>query len=266
MVLTAKGQEIFDNLEEISVNLLLTESCNMACAHCMYSCKPQIKAKQQYMSFADIEVILQLIAEAQEKAELRNNPYSIILNLVGGEPTLDLDKFHNICDYLEGHPVTSRVKLEMTTNGWWLRSWQTICQFAKAVGPLLLKHELIIRISNSIYHDKFRSSTEKLIFQAGLSSVFETPYDYLDMPVCCNDCDELLEHQYCKKCDRELGSDEYAEVQDRAFCISGHNWVATLLTAVNDGNLFIESKLVDESRVTSVGRAQLNNIGWQKVQ
>jgi hypothetical protein len=105
---------------------------------------------------------------------------------VGGEPTLDLDEFERVLD-----TVTEwQLPLEMTTNGWWLRSHQTLTKFLRIVLPAVRDHEMTIRISDSVWHDAFRTPHELRLLEVGLEDLFSNPFDHLYQyePSKCPEC------------------------------------------------------------------------------
>lgn len=261
---------------ELVFNLQATTACNFCCKHCMFACHPVAAQKQEWMSTQDIDATLELANDFQQAG------HSVRINIliIGGEATLDLDTFDRFIDYLGTHPNARSISFEMTTNGWFLRSWPTLCKFAAAVSPLLSNSEMTIRISNSIYHDPFRSSVEKLIIppkpdqrnyytyerKAGrLEAALESPFEYWEFTAICPNCEAELYDQTCSKCGNELSEDEYFEAQDKAHTVPGHQWIETLLKACKEDRFYVDSRVSDETKVSPVGRAAKNEIGVQKV-
>lgn len=259
---------------ELVFNVQATTACNFCCKHCMFACHPVAAPKQEWMSAEDIDAALELANDFQQAG------HSVRINIIGGEATLDLDKFGRFIDCLGNHPGAQSISFEMTTNGWFLRSWPTLCKFAAAVGPLMSNTEMAIRISNSIYHDPFRSWVEKLIIPSKpdqrnhcsyerkasrLEAALESPYDYWEITAACPNCEAELYEQTCSKCGNEMSEDEYFEAQDKAYMIPGHQWIEALLKACKEDRLYVDSRVSDETKVSPVGRAAKNGIGIQKV-
>ena len=267
-----EAERLFGEPGEIILNLQLTTACGFACRHCMYACHPIQKEKQPWMDEADIDQVLNLAAEF-----LQAN-HSVRINMIGGEPSLDLDRLDRLLGYLRGHPKSQGISCEMTTNGWWLRSWETLCRFAEAVGPMLRESDLTIRISNSIYHDPFRTRTEKLIISedakqrrfgygermaSRLETALECPFDYYEFIALCPECNAALGDQTCSQCGLEISEDDYAAAQDKAYAAPGHEWVGEFLRACREDRLYVDARVSDDSKVSPVGRAAKNGIGHQ---
>ena len=267
-----EAERLFGEPGEIILNLQLTTACGFDCRHCMYACHPIQKEKQPWMDEADIDQVLNLAAEF-----LQAN-HSVRINMIGGEPSLDLDRLDRLLGYLRGHPKSQGISCEMTTNGWWLRSWETLCRFAEAVGPMLRESDLTIRISNSIYHDPFRTRTEKLIISedakqrrfgygermaSRLETALECPFDYYEFIALCPECNAALGDQTCSQCGLEISEDDYAAAQDKAYAAPGHEWVGELLRACREDRLYVDARVSDDSKVSPVGRAAKNGIGHQ---
>jgi len=240
----------------------------------MFSSHPMPKAKERWMSNEDISDVLTL---AREFADLN---YTVSINLIGGEPTKDLDQFARIIDCLDTRSGND-FRFEMTTNGWWLRSWETLCRFAWIVVPFMRSHGLSIRISNDEYHDPFRSYTEKQIITTKefnwadytarrsssdkLQNALEFRYETWEpaAEVHCPSCDAVLASQHCDKCGEDISDDDYNETRDRAYDILGSGQISELAESCKDGSLFVETRLSGSQRVSPVGRALHNGIGYQ---
>ena len=109
---------------EVTFTLLLTKRCGFACAHCMFAAGPRGEARWMPAGVLD-EVLL-------AATTFRDWGFRTRLNLLGGEPTLDLERFALIHSHISHHPLSHDLEMEMTTNGWWLRSWKDTCRFAGA--------------------------------------------------------------------------------------------------------------------------------------
>jgi len=101
----------------LTIELMITRKCCYYCRHCMYDCGP--KESNQYMSD---EVLKKVKKQINFLKELNIN---VFINLVGGEPTINFDKFSHILDKV----MTWNVSVTMTTNGWWLNSKKNIERF-----------------------------------------------------------------------------------------------------------------------------------------
>ncbi len=137
------------NVDATTINLLLTRRCNFQCDHCMYSASPKLPGA--YMSN-------EVLDAARRQAEvLWRNEIAVTVNLIGGEPTLNMDEFKRCLD----HVMRWATSVEMTTNGWWLEKDDDIRRFLKIVSPYVNGDGdgdgFAVRISNDPYHDVFRS-------------------------------------------------------------------------------------------------------------
>jgi MoaA/NifB/PqqE/SkfB family radical SAM enzyme len=138
------------------VHLLLTEQCNFYCEHCMYDCGPN--KPSDYMS-DDV-----LYKVKQQVDFLTKFKIPVVLNLIGGEPTLNFDKFEHI------FKETSKwdCSLVMTSNAWWIQSEKLTKRFFNIVKDKVISLEKTdkervtsnrffnIRLSTDSYHDKQR--------------------------------------------------------------------------------------------------------------
>lgn len=160
----------------LDVNLLLTRRCNFACAHCMYASSPRMPV--DYMSFDDIEQIIAFGKSVQEYIEVfQDSSVNLTFNVVGGEPTLDLDRFEAIMQQLE----TANVMLDMTSNGWWLFEATALRRVIRALRPVLDTTLGSLRISSSPWHDKFRTEQQARMLHS--SKAFQCAFseDSIDM-------------------------------------------------------------------------------------
>lgn len=134
--------------EDVSISLLLTRRCNFKCRHCMYSCGPMVSAK--YMS-------RETVAAALRGAErLRDLNIRVSVNLIGGEPTVDMEEFRRCLQHVSS---IQGIRMEMTTNGWWMHTVETTRWFMDAIRDTLYRTnegDFRIRVSNDKYHDEFR--------------------------------------------------------------------------------------------------------------
>jgi len=167
---------------------------------------------------------------------------NISINLIGGEPTLNMDHFGRVLDTVTDWKIQNRdyyttlPEVETTTNGWWLENPETTLQFAKKVWRHLDK--LHIRISNSNHHAPFRSPTlQKLCAATSRRNHEHTFYPLADF------LEEMLFEM----------EDEYGQ----AFALQ------YLMEAAQTGKIHIESQTGDPDKISPVGRAKTNGIGCQ---
>jgi organic radical activating enzyme len=139
----------FRNLDEdIPIGLLTTLQCNFSCGHCMYECGPDRPA--EYMSndvLAKIE---------RQVARMHGERTWTLINLIGGEPTLRPNELGRILNIVKQWGVT----VEMTTNGWWLKSDHAARAVLGAIAPYVdsdgtPEDGISVRISQDPHHDVF---------------------------------------------------------------------------------------------------------------
>lgn len=138
---------IDDYDDNLTISLLLTRRCNFECSHCFYECGPYFRG---YMG----DKVLYAVKD--QVALLQSLDIGVTINLIGGEPTLNLDKFGHILDRV----MSWDVSVEMTTNGWWLHKPSTTRKFFNAVRRHVdldgTSDWFSVRISNDSRHDVFR--------------------------------------------------------------------------------------------------------------
>jgi hypothetical protein len=173
---------------EVTFTILLTKRCGFACAHCMFAAGPRGEARWMPAGVLD-EVLL-------AATTFRDWGFRTRLNLLGGEPTLDLERFALIHSHISHHPLSHDLEMEMTTNGWWLRSWKDTCRFAGIVGEAVAREELAIRISNSTWHDPFRKGEKHIINRRALQEALENP---TSGSTCLSPCVNAAEHWLTRK-------------------------------------------------------------------
>jgi hypothetical protein len=152
------------------IELMITRHCPYYCKHCMYDCGP--KESKEYMS----DKVLQKVKKQIDfLKELNAKPG---INLVGGEPTINFEKFSHILSEV----TTWNVPIQMTTNGWWLASQKNTERFFAIVSKYadksgksgfyetIAQQPFLIRVSDDPFHDEIRkkrhiNTTLKDIFQ-----------------------------------------------------------------------------------------------------
>lgn len=170
------------------ISLMLTEQCNFACSHCFYGCSPN--SPKGYMSQEVLDALRRAIFDLN-KLEI-----DVSLNLIGGEPTLNLPEFERIFDWAESLVEIPEVVLEMTTNGWWLQRPEPCRRFLQIVRRAALSYGgrengFTIRISGDRFHQENRPSYVKMkqmleeLFEYG--SVNDEPVAWGEIWEC-NDC------------------------------------------------------------------------------
>ena len=244
---------------EVTFTLLLTKRCNFACAHCMFGAAPQGDAG--WMAF---EVLDEVLLAART---FRDWGFRRRLNLLGGEPTLDLERFAAIHTYIWRHPLSQDLEMEMTTNGWWLRSWKDTCRFAGIVGESVARERLSIRISNSIWHDAFRKGEKHIISRRALQEALENPCEWFDLPEPLCQCGGALvceENSHrCDGCGERMSEEEYYDTKDAALMRPGHHAIPLLIEGIKSGNVGVDAKWTEPERLSPAGRALKNGMGQQ---
>lgn len=230
--LKARTKEI----EEVCINLLLTRECNYECAHCMYASGPKMPKDQlRWEDLSEIREFVQSLANALSP----NTNFKI--NLVGGEPTLDIEHFQKVLQIVSGweHPNDGGIEIETTTNGHWLETPEKTAEFSRSVRWLLAEERLTIRISNSLYHQPFRSESLKQRFKR---NTHKTQYGGVITSL-----DNIL-------------SDMLEELIEE-------NWTSWEIEALREyaqeNLIYIANFVAEENKVSPVGRARLNELGWQ---
>jgi hypothetical protein len=155
----------------------------------------------------------------------------------------------------------------MTTNGWFLRSWESLCKFAAAAGQFIREREMGIRSyveKRLMFEDtnlRDCDGGERKISR--LESALECPFDHYEFQAACPECEAALPGMVCSKCGLELSEDDYAEAQDKGCAAPGHEWIAELLKAAKEGRFYVDRRSPGEAKISPVGRAAKNGIGYQ---
>ena len=222
--------------EPATINLLITEQCNFACDHCMFSCS--IKNDREYMSNDTLSHVVRWYNEIDQQGSV---------NIVGGEPTLNMKECKRIVEYLYRHDV----RMEMTTNGWWLRSVKHI----KKVVPILqmiIDNGGMIRISDSDFHRPFRKGEDNYFeFRDELMGECEGRV--------CIECASSIENDYCDCCKEEVDDWEYVTKDE-----DGMAAIARIDHFFEQHELYVDKQSSHGEHISSTGRAKEQFIGWQK--
>lgn len=193
---------------DVTVSLLITEKCNFECEHCFYGAGPRLLAK--YISDDTLYQVKELIWKLNEMH------LNVSINLVGGEPTLNLNEFERVFRWAENMFNYPEVGLQMTTNGWWLEKAVTTIRFLKIVGqmarscPSGIEDGFSVRISNDIFHLPFRRAQRTEYVKQLIDELIESG-SINDEPVTwkettyCNDCGETSTgyQDECPECQSE---------------------------------------------------------------
>ena len=249
-----------DRYEEdrITISLLITEKCNFNCDHCMYDCSPD--RDELYMSDEILEDIHKHVILFQS---LNMNP---TVNIVGGEPTLDMKRFSEILDEV----MSWDVEVEMTTNGWWLANIEATVAFFNAVTSYIPNDGtsegydggFTVRISNDVYHNEFRPDYLKGVktqsssysygydlpktdgLQMALASVWEEYELFEPSSYWCDECQKSIDEEECPDCGN------YAEMKNSEPLVYPYP------VQPNEDMpwIYVESFSDDPSRITPNGR------------
>lgn len=218
---------------------------------------------KKYISNQVIENILQLGLSFCERF---GGNSSASYNLIGGEPTLNLNEFERVWHYVMWRKRSDSINLEMTTNGWWFRSPKTFSRFIGIVGRDVINEDISIRISDSYYHDRFRTKREMEIIKELLAQKEsycleeEHFFGYKKFcPFCSFEFECLPDTEVfdCPGCNAQLGADDISPGDAKFY--------NSLNTFNNMKTLYVDSviKEFQDDKVSPVGRALDNGIGYQ---
>lgn len=126
------------------IQLILTQKCNFTCAHCMWSCN----SKGSHMTE---EVFMKSLSYVQKARAV---------NVVGGEPSL-----HPRCGNYMRMIVSVVKQMRFVTNGSLIKRSGFITQALIISSEQLGFDNLLVRISNDVWHRKFIN--ENTIEEAG---------------------------------------------------------------------------------------------------
>ncbi len=196
-------EEIVQTLKDdrLTFSLLLTRRCNFRCDHCFYESGPHRNG-----TWISDDVLFELGNRVRELKELEIYPS---INLVGGEPTLNMDHFERVVDHVTRWDDTS---IEMTTNGWWLANPAATRRFFEIVTPYVDydgegSMGFSVRISHDQYHDPFRPNwlQGEHRLKSRLENLWEFDEDgiFYNTYYECGSCDVRYDRYYddeCPKC------------------------------------------------------------------
>lgn len=258
---------------QVVINLLLTKQCNFSCGHCMFRAGPQ--QPKDYMSNDDLEAI------TSYANILKTAGFDVTLNLVGGEPSLNLEEFER-CLIQIAYRLNPTINLEMTTNGWWLRSWAKTKRFMQALTNARIHEHIQIRISDSPFHDPFRKEERKIISllrhnaEENIHSVFthfweqENPKE--SRALTCLHCYDQLpagnidKLKTCPSCDTEFDDSDRMEMHqtfenENSDNRGYHGIILASMLHRNKNTIYVDTQTPDQ--MVPVGRAADNQLGWK---
>lgn len=204
----------------IIISLLLTKACTFSCGHCMYNCSPKVKS-----TYMDESVL----CKVKRQIDLLNDlDIRVTINLIGGEPTFNMDEFERVLN------VVGRwaVDIEMTTNGWWLKNEEDTKRFMEIVQPYISMQgtaeswetgeRFCVRISNDPYHNEFRPNNlqgaEVPYYSKGddkltraLANLWEDGTFFPEEQQVCPSCWKVVNDDYCPDCEIPT---EYEALED----------------------------------------------------
>jgi hypothetical protein len=160
----------------IYINLDLTKKCNFECAHCGMSAGPTVRSG--YMTHEVLQEVRRMVGWCNER-EIR-----VTLNLIGGEPTLNLTEFARVLRELDDLDVT----FEMTTNGWWIARKHTLLRFMDIIRPYIkgdcFDNGFSVRISDDQYHRWERQKRGETYMEksllANIHDLWDNFYEYIE--------------------------------------------------------------------------------------
>jgi RNA polymerase subunit RPABC4/transcription elongation factor Spt4 len=206
-ILDSLLQYLEENGRRVILNLWLTEACNFQCAHCFYGKSP--RSPKGYISNDMLYAIY-----SQQVRPLLDMKLGLTVNLIGGEPTLNLDEFERVLNTIETWgSLPNEIEIEMTTNGWWLQRAKHARRFLEIVRHLAsddgIENGFSVRVSSGRYHQEFfkygdpKSLLDEL-FESG--SVNGEPVLWEEEKVCMS-CNETFDtdQEACPEC----GSEDY---------------------------------------------------------
>jgi hypothetical protein len=187
---------IFEEIKDTTtLSVLLTKQCNFRCDHCGYSAGPD--EEKGYIQHDEIVKVRSMIST------LNDVGISVRLNLVGGEPTLNLKEFERVFNAFSGWGYNYTI--EMTTNGWWLKDDETAKEFMRIISENTTDYEdeLSVRISSGVYHDYYQPPF--LHGKANKEWRLQELWDcvFFERKLFCNDCGEEVDDLECPDCDND---------------------------------------------------------------
>ncbi|NIQ88665.1 MAG: radical SAM protein [Deltaproteobacteria bacterium] len=182
--------------------------CNYTCRHCFYECGPDMPG--DYMENDVVSAVRQQVLRLQRLGIMPT------LNLIGGEPTLKMERFGDILREV----MRWDVSVSVVTNGWWLGDELAAREFFRVVGPYVdcdghgVSGGFSVRISNDKWHDEQRTTYLRAKgIKTALAHVWEMPVEiFYDIVPVCSGCGEELDStdEPTQCCDSYV---EYSEME-----------------------------------------------------
>ena len=161
----------------IYLEQFITKKCNWACRHCMYNCSQESSG-----NFIDEDQLSKLKTQADF---LKSIGFKVIINLLGGEPTLYFNKLQYVLDVISSWGVT----ITMPTNGWWLENeksqnkfFDTFKNYVAPNGSGVESNNgngLFVQISDDQYHREWKSEYNN---ESNFQQIFENNTDKIPSP------------------------------------------------------------------------------------
>lgn len=246
----------------------------------MYAAGPKLPGI--YMTPSVMSQIISAMEDIKQELVLAGRTHEcarVSYNLVGGEPTLDMDSFATCVQYA----AFKDLELEMTTNGWWLRSAETTAQFLRAVRPWYLKfNDGSIRISDSAYHRSFRTPEEiRVLAWPGWKRATSSE-DVWDLMECLKYGDGPVDSVACPECEAQVAEDDFDDHTQNGCSVSFDTLRELLLEAQDrhresylsellqnqlagmlsgrDLSIYVDQQGTEADQISPVGRARANHI------
>jgi organic radical activating enzyme len=155
----------------VTIEVFVTRKCSFHCNYCMYDCGP--KESNDYITD-------EMLYKIKRQCDfLVSKGVKVVINLTGGEPTINFNKFEHILEIVSSWDVD----MMLTTNAWWLNSKKNTYRFFEVVSKYAhcsgqsnyyrFEHGLLIRLTNDPEHDKERGIV--------LEEVYNNLFDDFDM-------------------------------------------------------------------------------------
>jgi hypothetical protein len=247
--------------DRVVVNLFLTEQCNFECGHCFYAASP--RSPKGYMKKEMLDKIRHFVLTLREKYHA-----NVDVNLIGGEPTLNLKEFKRCLDHVMDWRDDTRmgsIEFEMTTNGWWLSKAKWTLEFFEAILPHCesdFGEGLTVRVSDDNYHMEWRVGYLKdRRAKPALDSLLENgtiddePVFWAQYVNCYECAHEMLDGEWpgkCPKCgceEMDYGRDEYLLSRQLPEVQEGQPWIYAEQPDIQRISLYDKGRSVGDSWV-----------------
>ena len=150
-----------EQFNHIVIEPFLTKKCNFKCRHCMYSCSPE--SSDEFMSIETFSKI------EKNVSFIRKLGLAVVVNLLGGEPTLYWNKLREIVDIAKEWDAM----ITLPTNGWWVGNDKATKKFFDTFSDILNDpKKFSCCISDDRFHEEFRDSHSTL---ENFNKMFDKP-------------------------------------------------------------------------------------------